>query len=159
VPSPISAPATATPEHEGDAAPCHRPSRDPAEGGGGCECVRWTIRKRKEAVTRAKIRSMDLDMELERKTKEYEKFNNKNAGVSEVSVDELERPNQATHEILKEVKHQNVANELRLANEMEISNFIKAAGGKEFVTPEMEELFKRSRDAVEQMIKENGLDR
>jgi hypothetical protein len=102
---------------------------------------------------------MDLDMELERKTKEYEKFNNKNAGVSEVSVDELERPNQATQEILKEFKHQSVANELRLANEMEISNFIKAAGGKEFVTPEMEELFKRSRDAVEQMIKENGLDR
>jgi len=28
----------------GDAAPCHRPSRDPAGRGGGCECVRWTIR-------------------------------------------------------------------------------------------------------------------
>ena len=30
--------------HRGDAAPCHRPTRDPAGRGGGSECVRWTIR-------------------------------------------------------------------------------------------------------------------
>jgi hypothetical protein len=43
--SAVPPPATAAPGHGDDAAPWHWPTRDPvSQGGGGRECIRWTIR-------------------------------------------------------------------------------------------------------------------
>jgi hypothetical protein len=115
--------------------------------------------KLKEAETAAAIRSMDLEMELDRKKREFEKFKKQRSGMSEISVDEPERPSQAEQELRKEFQYQNLANKLRLSIQMEIDESIRQVGGKQNVTPEMEALFERSRAAVERTIKENGLDR